>query len=294
MGPLPYPHRATFLASTLIVPVEIPHVSLYAARLISLIVFDHLIRHRVITLGDHDDERLVDENGQLLDVTHPLIEDSVDWFFRVSRRHEVLWFELSLDARNPRSTVLRCRKPNGEIDEWVGRHEYTLAQQIAGSLAGWLSARRLPQVGAIADFTGDDLLAAADRLARCDAMLKQGSTVVSLPGGLAQPPPRLAIPFLRVLGELSRDPSIDATILHLDPTHAVARRNVYVAGLLAGDTDRRAILPLVAEAPMYAKPHLSIWGEAFANEKQFESIGIRHQGIAASLMPANPFACHNY
>ncbi|HEY4176682.1 MAG TPA: hypothetical protein VGM90_07620 [Kofleriaceae bacterium] len=269
-------------------------MSLYAARLISLIVFDHLIRHRVITLGDHDDERLVDENGQLLDANHGLIEDSIDWFFRVSRRHEVLWFELSLDGRMPRSTVLRCRKPSGEIDEWVGRHEYTLAQQIGAALAGWLSARRLPQVGALVDFTGDDLLGAADRLARCDAMLKQGSTVASLPGGLAQPPPRLAIPFLRVLGELSRDPSIDATILHLDPSHAVARRNVYVAGLLAGNIDRRAILPLVGEAPMYAKPHLSIWGEAFTNERMFEAIGIRHQGIASSLMPANPFACHNY
>ena len=90
MGPLPYPHRATFLASTLVVPAELEDATPYLARLISLIVFDHVIHHRVVTLGDHDDERLVDENGRLLDAHHPLIEDSIDWFFRVSRRHEVL------------------------------------------------------------------------------------------------------------------------------------------------------------------------------------------------------------
>ncbi len=294
MGPLPYPHRATFLASTLAVPAELDDATPYIARLISLIVFDHLIRHRVVTLGDHDDERLVDENGRLLDAHHPLVEDSLDWFFRVSRRHEVLWFDLSLDPARPQRTFLRCRKPYGTIDEWVANPQQTLAQQLAQCLGAWLAARRLPLVGALADFTTEDLLAAANKLAGAAALLDGGADLASLPGGLAQPPPRLAIPFLRVLGELSRDASIDATILHLDPTHAVARRNVYVTGLLAGDTDRRAILPLVAEAPMYAKPHLSIWGEPFAGDRPFESVGVRHQGIAASLMPANPFACHNY
>src|SRR2546429_3281938 len=45
---------------------------------------------------------------------------------------------------------------------------------------------------------------------------------------------------------------------------------------------------------MYGKPHLSIWGEPFAGDRPLENMGVRHQGIAASLMPANPYACHNY
>ena len=45
------------------------------------------------------------------------------------------------------------------------------------------------------------------------------------------------------------------------------------------------ILPLVDEAPMYGKPHLSIWGEPFAADRPLENMGVRHQGIAASLMP---------
>ncbi|MGE3545407.1 MAG: hypothetical protein AB7L28_15825, partial [Kofleriaceae bacterium] len=88
---LPYPHRATFLASTLVVPVELVAAKPYLARLLSLILFDHCIGHQIVTLGDHDDERLTDEDGRLLDAQHPMIEDSIDWFFRVSRRHEVLW-----------------------------------------------------------------------------------------------------------------------------------------------------------------------------------------------------------
>jgi tetratricopeptide (TPR) repeat protein len=107
---------------------------------------------------------------------------------------------------------------------------------------------------------------------------------------------RLPVPFLRVLAELSRDDArtLDPIILELDPTHPVARRNRYVTGLANGDTDRRAILPLIEDAPMYARPHLSIWGEPFAADRPLENMGVRHQGIASSLMPANPYACHNY
>ena len=50
MGPLPYPHRATFLASTLHVPGELEGLKPYVARLVSLMVYDHLVRHRIVTL----------------------------------------------------------------------------------------------------------------------------------------------------------------------------------------------------------------------------------------------------
>ncbi|MBL0215896.1 MAG: hypothetical protein IPQ07_18705 [Myxococcales bacterium] len=296
MGPLPYPHRATFLASTLHVPAELEAAKPYVARVLSLLVYDHLVRHRMVTLGDHDDERLVDDAGRLLDARHPQIEDSVDWFFRVSRRHEVLWFELSFDPKRPMAPSLRSRRPYGPIEEWRSSPELALSQQLGQCIAQWMSARRLPAVDALADFTLDDLRTAAERLAKVDAMFQQGVDLAQLSGGLVAAPPRLAIPFLRVLAELSRDEArlLDAEILRRDPTHPVARRNAYVTGLLAGDTDRRAILPLVEEAPMYAKPHLSIWGEPFADTRVLENMGVRHQGIAASLMPANPYACHNY
>ena len=49
----------------------------------------------------------------LLDAAHPQIDDTIDWLFRVSRRHEVLWFEVSFDPRRPGAPVLRSRRPHG-------------------------------------------------------------------------------------------------------------------------------------------------------------------------------------
>ena len=294
--PLPYPHRATFLASTLMVPIELEAAAQHVARLISVVVFDHLVRHPVVTLGDHDDERLVDDNGRLLDARHPQAEDSIDWFFRVSRRHEVLWYELSLEPGRPAPATLRSRRPDLPVDAWGSNAALPLSQQMSQCLQQWLAARRLPQVAPLPEFTADDLKSAADRLAKADAQLAMGRDLGQLPKPLTQPPPRLAVAYLRVLAELARDDarSLDPAILALDRTHPIARRNTYVTGLLHGEIDRREILPLVGEAPMYAKPHLSIWGEPFAADRPLENMGVRHQGIAASLMPANPYACHNY
>jgi tetratricopeptide (TPR) repeat protein len=295
-GPLPYPYRATFLATTLAAPVQDAALVPYLARLVSVIVFDHLIRHPVVTLGDHDDERLTDDAGGLLDVHHAQAEDSFDWFFRVSRRREVLWFELGIDPAQPPAPVLRARRPDRTVDAWHTGPGHALSDQLDHCLTQWLAARHLPAAGRLPSFTLADLRSLAERLVTADDLLVQGKELGIVPRSLTQPPQRLPVPYLRVLAELSRDDArtLDPIILKLDPTHPVARRNRYVTGLLRGDVDRRAILPLIDEAPMYAKPHLSIWGEQFAADRPREDMGVRHQGIAASLMPANPYACHNY
>ncbi|MEO7733964.1 MAG: hypothetical protein ABIY55_23575, partial [Kofleriaceae bacterium] len=204
MGPLPYPHRATFLASTLTVPAEQDALVPYIARLVSVIVFDHLVRHPVVTLGDHDDERLIDDNGRLLDARHPQIEDSIDWFFRVSRRHEVLWFELGFDRARLEPPVLRSRRPNQAAEAWGSRPTLVMSQQLDQCLAQWLAARRLPPVAPLPPFELDDLRSLAERLVTADDLLVQGRELGIVPRSLTQPPPRLPVPFLRVLAELSR------------------------------------------------------------------------------------------
>jgi tetratricopeptide (TPR) repeat protein len=293
--PLPYPHRATFIASTLILPLEQRQAAAYFARLLSVMVFDQFLRHPVVTLGD-DDERVSDDQGRLLDAAHPQVEDSLDWLFRVARRHEVLWFELSFDRARPRTPLLRARGANGSLDEWTADAELPMSQQLDRCLAQWLLQRRLPPVPALPAFTIDDVRDAAQRLTKAAAMLSLRGDFAQLPFPLVQPLPRLAVPYLRVLTELAGTAarSVDPMILAIDPTHPVARRNAYVSALASGQGDRRDILPLVTEAPMYGKPHLSIWGEPFASDRPLENMGVRHQGIAASLIPANPYACHNY
>src|SRR6185503_5412146 len=157
-------HRATFLATALTSAAAQEVLAPYVARLLSVIVFDQLVRHPVVTLGDHDD-------GRLLDAQHPQIEDSIDWFFRVSRRHEVLWFELSVDPARPSVPVLRSRRPHGDArvadqigasgGEWSASAGQVLSQQLGQCLAQWLQARRLPPVGPLAVFTVDDLCSVA-------------------------------------------------------------------------------------------------------------------------------------
>ena len=156
MGPLPYPHRASFLASTLVMPATLETLAPYIARLVSVIVFDHLVRHPIVTLGD-DDARLVDDSGRLLDVLHPQIEDSFDWYYRLARRHEVLWFELSFDPQRPQFPALQSRRCDGSLSEWGSSPELPLSQQLMQCLAQWLNDRRLPQVAV-------DCLVRIDRL----------------------------------------------------------------------------------------------------------------------------------
>jgi hypothetical protein len=163
MGPLPYPHRTTFLASMLTMPAE-DALMPYVARLISVIAFDHLVRHPVVTLGDHDDERLLDDTGRLLDANHSQAEESIDWFFRISRRHEVLWFEISFDRTRPEPPVLRARRPDGTLESWSSAPELSLSQQLGQCLAQWLAVRRLPIVVPFSDFTPTTRVA-AERLA---------------------------------------------------------------------------------------------------------------------------------
>src|SRR5882672_8855432 len=181
--PLPYPHRATFLASTLAVPADASALVPFVARLLSFVVFDHFLRHPMLTLGD-DDERLADEDGKLLDANHPQIEDSIDWLFRIARRHEVLWFELGLDRARSQATLLRSRQPNGSIDEWTSSADLALSQQLGQCLAQWLTARRLPAVPALPDFTVEDVRKAGERPSKA-------STILSLRDDYTQVPPQL-------------------------------------------------------------------------------------------------------
>src|SRR5262249_20513006 len=182
--------------------------------------------------------------------------------------------------------------------------ELAVWQQLGQGLAQWLTTRRLPLVGALPSFTLDDVRTVADRLVRANELLVSGRDLGLVPRSLTQVPPRLPVPFLRVLAELSPADArtLDPMILQPDPTHPVARRHRvrmtrqpapphrvarrtrYTAAVIEGTVDRRGILPLIDEAPMYAKPHLSVWGEPFAAYRPEEGMGARHQGIAASLM----------
>jgi tetratricopeptide (TPR) repeat protein len=291
--PQPFPHRVSFLASSLVVPVVLEPAILLPAKLLAALLFDHLVRHPVVSLSDFDDERLSDEGGRLLDARHAETEDLVDWHFRIGRRHDVCWFEIGLDPQRPRDTRLYARRPSNAIESWIAERDAPLSEQISSAIAQWLSTRRLPLVPALPQFSANDIVSASMMLDQ--AIAAQNSDAVTTLPEEKSPPRGLATAFYRVLGDLVPTAvPMWQRILAIDPTHPVARRAAYLAGLREDRADRRAILAVVEDAPMYGKPHMSIWGEAFAADRPVEGMGLRHQGIAATLLPTNPYACHNY
>lgn len=293
--PQPFPHRVSFLATTA--------TSLAQAKLIAAVLFDHLVRHPVVSMSDFDDDRLADDDGRLLDARHPDAEELVDWQFRVNRRADVLWLETNLDAgRDGRDTPTRlyARRPVGPIETWTAADRRApLSMQLGEVIDQWLAARRLPAIDEPPSFTRAELLAAATELDRViSSATGEHATLTGFAAAVpehAPPPAGLAVAFYRALGELLPHAGpMWQRVLSLDPDHVVAQRSAYLATLRDEKADRRAILRIVRAAPMYGKPHMSIWGEAFAAERPVEGMGVHHQGIAATLLPNNPYACHNY
>jgi tetratricopeptide (TPR) repeat protein len=288
--PQPFPHRVSVLATTLVSGVTDAPAGLLPAKLIGAVVFDLLVRHPVVSMSDFDDDRLTDDDGRLLDARHPEAEALIDWQFRVNRRADVLWFEVGLDRDVP--PRLFARRPVGPIESWTATdRRAALSDQLADVIGQWLAARRLPAIGPAPAFTRAELAATAAELDRVIAAVTDDAAVPEH----AAPPRGLAIAFYRVLGDLLPHAGpMWQRVLALDPDHVVARRSAYLATLRGERVDRRAILAIVSAAPMYGKPHMSIWGEAFAADRPVEGMGLHHQGIAATLLPNNPYACHNY
>lgn len=306
MRPLPFPHRVSLLASALVLPPPLEPLALLAAKLLAAVVFDHLVRHPVVSVADFDDEPLTDEDDRLLDARHPQAEALIDTHHRVARRHDVLWLELSLDPARPAPLRLRARRPagptSGLIEDWTAPAHLPLSAQLGHVLDQWLDARRLPRAGEPPRFDEQDLREATLQLDRALTALRGaggdgpgGDGPRTLPEDVLAPPPRLGVALLRALANLCPvDAGWHPRILALDPQHVVARRAVHVASLTGERPDRRAILPLIAEAPMYGKAYLSVWGDAFAADRPDEGMGLRAQGVAAMLLPHDPLACHNY
>jgi tetratricopeptide (TPR) repeat protein len=298
MPPLPLPHRVSFVYPSLVLAKSEDHLSLLAAKLLVAATFDYLVWHPVVAIGDIDDERITDPDGVPLDVQHPGFEDTLDWYFTVARRDEVLWWDLSLaDAINPqRQNAVRlcCARADGGRDDFASLAGESLSDQLTQCLAQWLASRHLPMLPEpMPRFWVGDVVNVMYQLDRLLVAARDGAAVSD---ELLEPPPRLASAFYHAAQDLSSlDPHLlDEKILAVDPRHPVARRNLYLRDVLADPGARREILPLAAEVPMFGKPHLSIWGKDFKDDRKVEKMGLRHQGLAAMLLPANPWANSNY
>lgn len=289
MPPLPYPHRAVFLP-TLFGPSGDDALREMAARVIAAMVFDHFVSHPVLSLADFDEEKFVDDQGVLLDVSHPQMHDGIDWYFRVARRKQVLWLAFDLSGQGP--IALACRDASGYDDEWH-TPPMPLSTAFDALFRQWFGVARLFSPPSLPHFTLQDVIETARALAAARSTPLANPAMV--PPGLLSLHGPLAIAGLRVWTTLVPDarPAVDHLILTRAPHHVVARRAEAVAAIAAGG-DRRVLLELIANAPNYAKARVTIWGDAFGTDSFDQRAGLYHQGVAALLAPANPYACHNY
>ncbi|MBK9071617.1 MAG: hypothetical protein IPL79_11540 [Myxococcales bacterium] len=296
MPPAPYPHRVCVLPSLIVgtdgtSKLEGP-IAEFAARVLGHLMCNALVAHPVCAVFDASDEPWTDPSGQLLNARHADFDDVGQWHFQVNRRHELLWLEWPLGSDAVR---LHSRRPVAGKQVFAGEAP-SLAASLNLALSAWLDARHLSETPQLHEFSGKQLVDATTELAtaKSASSLPSQLQAVTPYSALATP---LATACLQALAQLRADwrDACFAATLRRDPTHVAARYHDFLLGLRTGATNRREIFSVIEDAPMYGKAHLAVWGEAFAAaNKHGLSLGLRHQGVAASLLPANPVALHNY
>jgi tetratricopeptide (TPR) repeat protein len=301
MRPFPLPHRVSFLASDITLPPHDETLTFVAAMVVNALLHEAMNRHPLVSVGDYADENLSDGAGGLLDAHHPGFGDTVVWSLGAARRDEVLWFQLGLlDPRRPAGVVLHARGHargnadghGGKEEDWSAFGGNLLSQQMMACLGQWLEARRLPPVPRpLPPFSSADLVALVEQLDRALTAVKARQD----PAPHLAPPPALAVAFHRVMQQLASSgldaAEMDRAILALEPDNVVSRRNRFLATLDDPGASRAAILEIVGDAPMWGKPHLSVHGVELAALD--DRLPLRHQGIAAQLLPTNPWALSN-
>lgn len=293
MPPTPLPHRVSFLSPVIALAPSEAHLPLLAAKVIQAVTFDYLARHPVVAVEDFNEQKLTDAEHRLLDVRHPQIEAAIDWQFRANRRDEVVWLNISADIHEPGAATLRCRRPDGTTEGFSAPATEPLHVQVQACIDQWLEARKLPPAPApMEKFFASDIATVIHQLD--DALVAEHEGDGTIPVYLRMPPPRLGAAFFLVLQDLCHSiapAELDAEILELDPDNLIARLNAYHRG---EPRDYDALFSLIDEAPMWSKPHLAVFGDAFAGDGTAEPIATRHQGRAVTLAPSNPWANRGY
>ena len=145
----------------------------------------------IVTLGDHDDERLVDDSGRLLDAQPPADRGQPSTGSSACRgATRCCGSSCQLDPRRPQAPTAACAAADWR-DRRVGARSPDLAAVAAARpvpRAAGSPRAGCRQLGPLAEFTLEDLRVAGERLAAADALLGQGAALAQLPGGLAQPP----------------------------------------------------------------------------------------------------------
>jgi len=282
--PAVLPHRVTFLAPILALPLGAQHLEQPAALLLFIAVFEHLLRHPSVSMTDPDDHRLVDDDDQLVTVNHPGMAELRASEFGRARRDELVWLELSLDASRPAPIKLKTERYDGRGSEFVAMGQAPVGALIANCVAQWLSSIGQPPAPRVLEpFTADELLYAAS----CGHKALQSRNA---DGGVdLTVPPRLQVPFFRFV-YVTMNLYTWREILQLEPDNPWAVRDRFLDGIHNdGPTTRDPIRAAIKTAPMFGKLYLSMFGDGVSEEEQLHAFA-----MASVLIPGNGFSLKDY
>ncbi|MCC7541570.1 MAG: hypothetical protein IT379_35455, partial [Deltaproteobacteria bacterium] len=262
------------------------------ADVLAAVVHAQLVRHPVVSMLDPDAQRIVDEQGSLLNVTHERFDEMLERSFLDDRRDEVVWLELGFEAGKALHAKLRVVTPDDRSGTEVNATgEPTLSGLLATCIAQWLATRRLPPaIGAWPLFGATELFTAAAQVARfrADALRDPGSAAIApgFGGALEVAATRAAWKGLEH-GQAHRASVRRVLALVPDEVHALRAEAVY--RIEEGVTPHVAMGPVVALAPQWATPHLAMHGAGLP-----EAEALRHAATASLLAPADPHALHAF
>ncbi len=295
MPAMPLPHRISCPFFPLMhLSGRDDRLAQFAADLFHQILFEHLVRHPVVSMTDTDDQNQA--NWGVDDGSAPEAdaerEKLIDWQFEVSRRDELLLFQFNLDPAAQPELAMRVLTRQRQLDAFTGATG-TLSQQLSQVLGLWLRSRGLPPAPRpLPSFNTAEYIDTVRAIeAIADAVEKDD------PGRVIQVASQIrAVPVaaLRlVLGNMHGpfELELEQRILQLEPDNPIALRQDFFRKLEAeGESlDRNIILAAINAAPQWGKPHLSMHGKKVGGK-----LALRHQGIAAQLMPSNPWAQDNF
>jgi len=266
-----------------------------AADLWKHVVFEHLVRHPIVAASDPDDQHQVAWGDDDIAEQKAERDKQIDWQFAESRRDELLYFDVDLDPAATPNMVLNGVTRAGRVEPFLSGQvgPGALSDALTLCLQQWLAARDLgPAPRPIEPFTTRmflEVVGVLDQILEA-VHVEDEARVIALGSGLTT----LAVPALRLVCAEMNGPweaALEQRVMQLEPDNPVGLRNEFFRLLNEkGEAqDRNFIRQVLAVAPQWGKPHLSMHGKDVGEEG-----ALRHQGIAAQLLPSNPWALDNY
>lgn len=283
------PHRVSVLCPQLALETRDQRLGLAAALLHHTLIYELLIDHGVVAIGEPHLRLYQDNQGKLIDQRHPLRGVHQERLFESHRLHELLTFTLDLRPQlgGSRGGLRGERFDSQRLADLEAPAGVPLSVVIEGCIVRWLRARgfALPERPLPAFDVREFLLAARHLRTRLNAY--NGNPETALDELRLQP--RALAPTVRRALMMAWGQAHPEFILQEIPDDLWAAREAAMVELSAGIRKRESLTVFVDKAPQWGRARLALFGASLPLDEQ-----VRHAAMAATLLPGDPTALANY